>query len=184
MPPSESDPLVPVALPPDLAAFLRWQPGYACVTQATTEGTAYVLKTPAADLATLRGTIPVGLRHELYDHAAAPVIRTVLSLYDRPEAPLRVETFINVAEPDQRADFAALAEQEELLLLFYDEALRHRLSKRVPYPDRGDIPRILTRADELRAAIAPWRFDFERAKAAVMKSTNSNHTDIRKVSVI
>jgi hypothetical protein len=43
------------------------------------------------------------------------------------------------------------------------------LSKRVPYPDRSDIPRILARADALRAAIAPWRFDFERAKAAVMK---------------
>jgi hypothetical protein len=166
-----SDPLLPIALTPDLAAFLRRQDGYACVTQATSEGTAYVLKTPAVDLATLRGTIPVGLRHELYAHPAAPVIRTVLSLYDRPDAPLRVETFINIAEPDQRADFAALADQEALLLLFYDEALRHRLSKRVPYPDRSDIPRILARADALRTAIAPWRLDFERAKAAVLKVT-------------
>jgi hypothetical protein len=64
-----------------------------------------------------------------------------------------------------------LARQEALLLLFYDEALQHRLSKRVPYPDRSDLPRILARADECHAAIAPWHLDFERAKAAVLKAT-------------
>jgi hypothetical protein len=39
--PSDSDPLVPLELPPELAAFLRRQQGYACITQATNEGTAY-----------------------------------------------------------------------------------------------------------------------------------------------
>jgi hypothetical protein len=99
------------------------------------------------------------------------VIRTVLSLYDRPQHPLKVESFINVAEEDQRRDFAALADQEQLLLLLYDRDLQHRLSKVVPYPDRTDIPLILARAEELRAAIAPWRYHFERAKAAVQRET-------------
>ena len=91
---------------------------------------------------------------------------------DRPQSPLRVETFINIAEEDQRADFAALADQEQLLLLFYDEQLQHRLTKLVPYPERGEVATILTRAEALRAAIAPWRFDYNRAKAAVMKQTS------------
>jgi len=166
-----SDPLMPIELTPELADFLRRQPHYACVTHATSEGTAYVIRAPAADLVTLRGTMPIGLRHELYALPSAPVIRSVLTIMDRPRAPLRLETFCNVAEPDQRADFAALADQERLLLLFYDEELRHRLAKRVPYPDRSDVPLILARADELRAAIPASRFNFDRAKLAVMRQT-------------
>jgi len=170
--PHPSDPLVPVELTPELADFLRRQHGYACVTQATSEGTAYVLRVPGRELATLRGTMPIGLRHELYEHPNAPVIRSVLTIVDQPRSPLRVETFINVAEADQRADFAALADQERLLLLLYDEQLRHRLSKLVPYPERSAVPAILARAEELRAAIPPWRYNFERAKAAVMQHTS------------
>ncbi|HEY8743029.1 MAG TPA: hypothetical protein VIU62_08020 [Chloroflexota bacterium] len=161
-----------MALTPELADFLRRQQGYVCVTQATSEGTVYLLRVPGHELASLRGTMPIGLRHELYEHPSAPVIRTVLTIVDQPQRPLRVETFCNVAEEDQQADFAALADQERLLLLFYDEQLRHRLSKLVPYPERSDVPRILARAEQLRAAIPPWRFNFDRAKAAVMQHTS------------
>lgn len=168
---NDGEPRIPSQLPPELAGFLRRQPDYACVTHATDQGTAYVLKVPGQELPTLRGTMPVGLRHELYEHRAAPVLRTVLTIMDQPGRPLRVETFINVAEPDQRADFAALADQEHLLLLFYDEGLQHRLTKVVPYPEREDIPLLLARADALGAAIPPWRYNFDRAKADVMRHT-------------
>lgn len=166
-----TEPLPAVALPPELAEFLRSHDGAVCVAHATSAGTAYILKTPAADLASLRGTIPVSLRHELYDHPTAPVLRTVLTLWDRPEAPLRLETFCNVADPEQRADFAALADQDEVLLLFYDEALRHRLSKRVPTPNREDIPLLLGWAADRCAAIPAAAYDFDRAKAAVLRQT-------------
>ena len=169
--PHPSDPLVPIALTPELADFLRGRQAYACVAQATSEGTAYVIRAPAAELVTLRGRIPIGLRHELYAHPAAPVIRTVLSILDRPRRPLTLETFCNVAEADQRADFAALADQERLMLLFYDEQLQHRLTKLVPYPDRRDIPLILARAEALAAAIPPDQLDFNQAKAAVQRRT-------------
>src|SRR4051794_14358283 len=167
----DSEPIIPIALPPELAAFLARAGDFACLTQATDRGTAYVIKAPAAELLTLRGTFPIGLQHELYAHPAAPVIRTVLRLYDRPQHPLKVESYLNIAEPDQRADFAALAAQEEVMLLFYDHDVRHRLSKVVPYPDRSDIPLILARADELRAAIPPERFNYAKAKAAVLRTT-------------
>jgi hypothetical protein len=102
------EPLAPFQLPPELADFLRRADRYACVTQATNQGTAFVLKVPGQELTTLRGTMPIGLRHELYEHPSAPVIRTVLTIVDQPQHPLRIETFINVAEQDQRADFAAM----------------------------------------------------------------------------
>ena len=168
----DREPLAPFQLPPELADFLRGAGRYACVTQATDQGTAFVLKVPGQELAALRGTMPIGLRHELFVHPAAPVIRTVLTIMDQPQHPLRVETFINVAEEDQRADFAALADHEQLLLLFHDEQLQHCLTKLVPYPERSEVPTILARTEALRAAIAPWRFDYDRAKAAVMKQTS------------
>jgi hypothetical protein len=55
--------------------------------------------------------VPIELGHELYDHPAAPVIRLALRIYDDPLAPLAMESFINVAAPDQRADYAALGTQ-------------------------------------------------------------------------
>jgi len=83
----------PLVLPPDLAAFLRTQ-RYACLTHAADDGpTVFVAKAPSADLATLRGPIPIELRHELYHHPAAPVIRTLLICHDRIDRPLSLESF-------------------------------------------------------------------------------------------
>jgi hypothetical protein len=169
--PDPGEPLHPIPLPPDLAAFLAQQGPYACLTQATDQGTAYVLKPPAAEIVRARGPVPTNVRHQLFGQHNAPVIRTVLTLYDDPGNPLKFESFINVADPDQRADFASLAEQEQLLVLFYDETLQHRLSKRIPSGLDTGIPEMLARADRLRAAIPTWRFDFDRAKADVLRQT-------------
>lgn len=161
--PEPSEPVQPMPLPPELAAFLTDQGPFACVPHATDLGTAYVLKAPAAEIASARGIVPVHIRHELYDHRSAPVIRTVLTILDRPEQALRFESFSNVALADQRADFAALAGQKQLVLLFYDEALQHRLNKRVPIDQLAEVRRILAAADELQARIPAWRYDFDRA---------------------
>lgn len=166
-----SEPIEPIPLPPDLAAFLATQP-VACLMYETNEGTAHVIKLPAQEIASVRGRVPIQVRHELYAHPQAPVIRTVLTIYDQPEHPLALETMTNVAESDQRADFGRLAGQEELLLLFYDEQLQHRLSKRVGNVDRKTIEDILEQADAARQRIPPERYDFMRAKEAVMRNTH------------
>ena len=140
--------------------------------QPTTQGTAFVIKLAGPEIASVRGRVPIHLRHEFYSHPAAPVIRTVLTVYDQPERPLALETLTNAEQPDQRADFARLAEQDQLLLLFYDEKLAHRLSKVVPYQDEGEVGAILREADGLLAAIPPEQFSFERAKLAVMRQTS------------
>src|SRR5262245_41993527 len=121
---TEGDPpsLPPNELPPELAAFLQDQ-RYACLTHATNQGTVLVLKTPRSEIESVRGTVPIQVRHELHRHPSAPVIRMVVTIYDQPTRPLAFDTFINVADPEQRDDFAALASQTELHLLFYDEQL-------------------------------------------------------------
>lgn len=169
--PHPSGPFHPTPLPPELTAFLKDQGPYACLTQATDQGTAYLLKAPASEIARARGTVPMFVRHQLFGLPSAPVIRTVLTLYDVPQHPLRFESFINVAADDQRADFAALANQDQLLLLFYDEQFRHRLSKLIPAGLDRSIPEMLDRAERLRKAIPPWRYDFDTAKEAVLRTT-------------
>lgn len=146
------EPRQPGELPQALAEFLRDQV-YACVTVATDQGTVLVVKAPSGDIESVGGSVPIEQRHELYSHPKAPVVRLLTTIYDRPRSPLKLETFINVADPHQRADLAALAEQEEFVLLFYDEDLRHRLSKRVRSPHASVITEILSRAQVRRAAI-------------------------------
>lgn len=167
-----SEPLYPIALPPELADFLARQGPFACVTQATDLGTAHILKAPEQEIIRARGTVPVHVQHALYEHRSAPVIRTVLTLYDVPQHPLRFETFCNVADPSQREDFATLADQEQLLLFFHDEQLRHRLNKLVPNHPEETVRTILAEAERLRAQIPAWRFDFDAAKQAILQATN------------
>ena len=159
----------PNALPPGLAAFLKDHP-YACLTQAAERGTGLVLQAPGHDIESARGRVPIHLRHELYHHPAAPVIRPLVTIYDQPIRPLAFETFINVEDPRQHDDFAALALQSELAMLFYDEQLRHRLTKVVALRDPANILAILHVADQLLAATPAAQFDFHVAKVAVMRA--------------
>jgi len=159
-----------VALPPDLAAFLKDQP-YACLTHRTNVGTVLVAKLPATEIESIRGTTPVQVRHELHALPMAPVIRMVLSIYDQPDAPLALETFVNVADPEQRADYADLIRRHDLRVLFYDEALSHRLTKRLRGTSPVELRRLLSLAERLRATIHPDRYDFDAAKAAVLEQT-------------
>src|SRR6266508_3816601 len=98
------EPLEPSPLPPELAEFLR-EKDVACLMQATDQGTAFVLKLPTQDIESARGRVVIQLRHELYAHPAAPVIRTLLTLYDQPERPLALETFTNIDDENQRSEF-------------------------------------------------------------------------------
>lgn len=160
----------PNALPKELADFLKDRP-YACVTQATDQGTVLVVKAPNRDIQSARGRVPIEMRHELFDHPSAPVIRMTARIYDQPQHPLALETFINTEDPQQRADYEALAKQKTIYMLFYDETLHHRLSKGVNNAARDDMNLILNKADTLLSAIPKARFDFDRAKADVMATT-------------
>ncbi len=141
-------------LPPELAAFLLGQQ-YAALLHATN----------------LRGRVPIEIRHELYSHPLSPVIRMVTRIYDQPASSVALETYVNVADADQRADYATLRDNSSLLMLFYDELAQHTLSKRVGGIVPEVIEDVLRHADQLLVAIPADRRDFDRAKADVMQRT-------------
>ena len=165
------EPIEPAALPPEMAVFLRTK-DVACLMQETNHGTVFVVKLPGSDIKSLEGRVPMRIRHELYEHPAAPVIRTVFRIYDRVENPLGLETFTNVEQEDQRADFARLAGQRQVYLLFYDEGLNHRLTKGMDNVEPEVINTIVETADEVRSAIPVDSYDFDRAKADVLARTS------------
>ena len=164
-------PLSPSPLPPELVDFLKDRP-FACLTHGTDQGTVLLVKAPAEEIRSLGGRVPIHLRYELYDDPAAPVIRMVVRIHDQPDRPLALETFINVEDPQQRDDLAALANQDRLLMLFYDEGLAHRLTKTVPHTQNALVTQILDQANSLLAGIPRERFDFDAAKRRVMETTS------------
>ena len=85
--------------------------------------------------------------------------------------PLALETFINITDDQQRTDYAALASQQALALLFYDETLTHRLTKMVPLSNPEDSTLILQTAEQALQTTPPDQLDFDAAKAAVMRAT-------------
>jgi hypothetical protein len=153
-----------------LAAFLKEQQ-YAALLQAADRGTVMVVKAPRRDIRSLRAPVPIELRHELYRHPTLPVVRLVTRIYDQPDHPLALETFVNVDDESQRQDYGELARQNELDMLFYDERLEHLLTKRVDNGGRRDVLEVLITALRLRARVPDDRFDFDRAKADVMART-------------
>lgn len=161
----------PNQLPPELAGFLR-QHQYAALLHATDLGTALILKAPGHEIARTQGRVPIGFTHELYNHPASPVIRMVTTIYDQLASSLAFENFVNVGDPDLRADYEALSRQDELVLLFYNQAVTHALSKRVRLADQVGLFRLLTTANRLLSAIPERQRDFDVAKAEVMNQTN------------
>jgi|SRR5579871_167671 len=170
----ESSPSAPdprrAELPPDLAAFLATC-DLACLTHPTDRGTALVVKAPTTEISSVMGPVPIRVRHELYEAPTAPVIRVITTVYDRTDQPLALETFLNVQDPDQRADYEALAQQDELFLLFYDEHLHHRLTKRVAGVDHAHVAAVLARALAYAQLLPEGQYSFEIAKALVMEQT-------------
>src|SRR5438105_1566057 len=92
--PLGNEPYHPAALPPGLLEYLQDR-DITCVTQATDRGIALVIKAPLREIRSAQGPVPIAVRHELYDHATAPVIRMLTTIYDQPARPFALETFIN-----------------------------------------------------------------------------------------
>lgn len=157
-------------LPPELAEFLRTRER-AALLQGSDQGTVLIVKLPGREIEAMPNPVAIHIRQELYRHEQAPVIRLVISIYDRPRRPLALESFVNVGDPFQRRDYEGLTRQDQLYMLFYDEALEQRLAKVVPHPGRHDVYRVLREADALLRLIPPERFDFDRAKEAVIAQT-------------
>ena len=93
-------------------------------------------------------------------------------LTQRNLSSLAFESFVNIDDEGQRSEYDALARQDQVKVYFYDEALRHHLTKVIPNNLRTDVPLVLGTALRLRARIPNDRFDFDRAKADVIARTS------------
>lgn len=156
-----------IALPAPTRAFLAAQE-YAMLTSLTDQGAVLVLKAPARYIAACRGNRPILVRWELHSHLQSPVIRLVLEVADGPDSRLSFESFANVGDREQLTELRDLLSRPYLRILFYDEAMRHRLSKRAAQPADDQARRLVPLALELLEAIPTDSRDFDAAKAAVM----------------
>lgn len=158
-------------LPSELAAYLK-DHEYAALLHGTDHGSIYICKAPCREIDQLRGPLPVGLTHSLYEHLNAPVIQSVIRLYDQPQSHLALESYVNVADEGQRDDFAALGRQRTIALAFYNERLDNQLIKRIANNTRRDIAHILDQAMTLSRHVPADHYDFDQAKEAVMRATS------------
>lgn len=168
--PDAQGPLRPFELPPELADYLRGQE-MVCMMQPTDQGTAFVVKLPIYEIVSLRGVLPIHIAHELWLPPQAPVIRTQLRFFDRPDSYFDLETFTNIADPVQAQDFAALTHQQRAVMLFYDEHVSHQLTKLVSHRQGEHALRLFHQAQLYRSSIPAAQFDFDTAKRAVMAAT-------------
>jgi hypothetical protein len=160
---------MPVQLPPILRAFLRTQP-FALLTIGSTDGTILIAKIPGADIESCQGRQKIHVRYELHSSQTGPALRLVLTIHDRPGEPLFLETFFNPADDVQMADFADLVAREHLRILFYDEKLKHRLSKKVPQPTNASLDLLVPEAMRLLTETYGFNFNFDQTKADIMAS--------------
>lgn len=169
-------PLQPFELPEELKEFLRQTEAdeYVMVTSASDQGTVYVVKAPAGDIVGMRmqGNIPMQVTHELYQEPEAPVIRSLVKVYDDPKRPLALETFTNVRDKEQRRDFATLSDQPRYIFTFYDEHLQHQLTRFVDNTHGAETAALFRLALLASSRISDQQYDFDRAKAAVIRGTS------------
>jgi hypothetical protein len=101
-------------------------------------------------------------------------VHALLTVWDRPTTPLRLESFTNVRDPAQRDELAVLTDQPPALLLFYGDAARFRHAKRLALrqEQRIRLRQLLAAADQHAAGIPAARYDFDAAKAAVVDWTS------------
>lgn len=134
----------------------------------TDHGIAVVAAVPSCLIEGFSATGPAFLRHELYSHPAAPVIRLVATVYDRREQPLRIQAFINITDDQERLGYDGLCNQERTALLCYDEFLARRLTRTIVSFNCRATRKVLRLACELLTKISSESIDFGAAEAAVM----------------
>lgn len=163
---------MPVILSPDLRAFLYAQPGDVALFLSSADDnlTSLVVKTNTNTIQTLRGEVPIHYQWALWDTPWARVLRMEMRIYDRPQAPYALETFMNVEDPEQLADLRRLTVQTHLQIHFFDRRCRYKFSKRLAQDaeTRWSLVQAMDMAlVTLKGLNGGW--DFNRAKTEVVK---------------
>lgn len=156
-------------LPPEVKQVFE-RTGYGCMALESSIGVVHVCHAAGGDIAGFRDA-PISYRWQLVQMPTAPLIRLTFHLHDRPYEPYRFESFLNVAEPDQAAVLAALANQERLYLAFYGADLGYRFTRQVAHDEQQWqlLDELVAAAESHRQQIPAEEYDFDLAKALYMR---------------
>jgi hypothetical protein len=168
-------------LPHTVAVRLR-EHELTLVIFSTTEGTHLAIKASKQRIEELAQPQIVALHSKLHRHPAAPVIEIGVRLAGRGRPSLDVRTYLNVAEPNHRAELIRLAEHPEFDILLYDEVLKLRGAITTKSFLQSAILQTLVRAESYLSSVPHQEFDFAAAQTAVSKGTSvslpkSNRSD-------
>ena len=152
-----------------LPDFIKDYPGAVVVTGSVNGQTAFIIKADAQLIEGFHGPLPISYRAELGLYPTSAVLRLALGLYDRVDAPCVFDTFFNLTDVEQLADFRRLLEQAELQIHFLDMDAEHRLTKCVAHP-------LATRLGEIELLMAALAYnatltviDYDKAKAQMLQ---------------
>ena len=152
-----------------LLQFLKERP-YACVTEDAGSETVLVVKIPGTRIRSLDSESSIYISHEVFEHEAGPVIRIVTN-FRAVDAPFSMETFVDIADPQQRREYQQLAKQDVLHLLFFDESLQHRATRAISGTGCQNVQQVLRSAEGMLGRVPLAKRDFVRAKSEVQGRT-------------
>lgn len=91
------------------------------------------------------------LKLELLDVDGFPLIRLDITIYDRPDDPLRMDCFFNITSEYDMPMLEALSEQQWVVFHWYNEDLKYICSTAVRWPEkqRKEAKLILEKAREM-----------------------------------
>ena len=156
-------------LPPAIREVFE-RTGYGCLAAESSRGIVHVCHASDEDISNFIDK-PAEARWDLIEMPTAPLVRLELLVYDDPRDPFCVESFLNVAAPDQMAVLAELAGQEELYMAFYGDDLTYHYTTVVPHGEQQwqRLDEIISRAEAYCQSLPPEARDFDRAKALYMR---------------
>jgi hypothetical protein len=139
------------------------QLGFGCLPVWTSQGCALFVHVDSRTIRDCRYAVH-SVKLELHEVDGCPLIRLDVTIYDRPDDPLRMDCFLNIKDEHQLPAIEALAEQEWLVFHWYDENLKYVRSSGIPWrPEQRQAARKII--EDARAIVnRTGGGDFNQAK--------------------
>jgi len=132
--------------------------------------TAIVVKLDRQTIEGFRGAIPIGYRPECGFYDTGAVVRLVLAIYDDPNNPFGMDTFLNPGAPDDARLLDQLARQDALEIHFFDDGRADYIfSKRIAHRERSRRELKTMTAQAIAHNGKCQHLDFANAKAQMMR---------------
>lgn len=162
----------PMQLPYELKRALRAFPGSTAAAAEINGMAAVIVKTTKADAQSAhRPGVPVAFRSELGLYPTAAVVRLALEIHDRPDDPLKLDTFLDPAKSLDYKLLRRLTSQDTLDLHIFDEQISYQYTKRIPFRElpRRELSDLLDAALAHYETILPAARNWQKARDEMME---------------